>query len=85
MMDTTRLIGFIAAAFTTISFLPQTIKSWKTRETTDLSFFMLTFLAVGLFLWFVYGLLLKNPPIILSNGIGFILVLSVLYLKIRSR
>ncbi len=85
MIDTTNLIGFVAAAFTTFSFLPQTIKSWKTRETEDLSFFMLAFLAIGLFLWFIYGLQLKNLPIILSNGIGFTLVLSVLYLKIRSR
>jgi MtN3 and saliva related transmembrane protein len=84
MIDTTTVIGFIAAAFTTFSFLPQTIKSWRTRETEDLSLFMLSFLAVGLFLWFLYGLLLKNGPIILSNGIGCSLVLSVLYLKIRS-
>lgn len=85
MIDTTSLIGFTAAAFTTVSFLPQAFKSWKTRATKDLSLFMLTFLSAGLFLWFVYGLLLQNLPIILSNGIGFILVLSVLYLKIRSR
>ncbi len=84
MIDTTNLIGFIAAAFTTVSFLPQAVKSWKTREMEDLSFFMLSFLAVGLFLWFIYGLLLKNLPIIFSNGIGFTLVFSVLYLKIRS-
>ncbi|NOY53895.1 MAG: hypothetical protein GXP58_09790 [Deltaproteobacteria bacterium] len=84
-MDTTSLIGFTAAAFTTVSFLPQAFKSWKTGATDDLSFFMLAFLSAGLFLWFIYGLLLKNLPIIFSNGIGCTLVFSVLYLKIRSR
>jgi MtN3 and saliva related transmembrane protein len=81
-MDKVTLLGFTAAAFTTVSFLPQTIKSWKTRETHDLSAVMLLLLATGLLLWCFYGFLLGNLPILLSNGIGFSLVCSVLYLKI---
>ncbi|MDX1763103.1 MAG: SemiSWEET transporter [bacterium] len=82
-MDKVTLLGFTAALFTTVSFLPQTIKSWRTRQTADLSTGMLCFLATGLLLWFVYGLLIRNVPIIFSNGIGFCLVASVLFLKVK--
>lgn len=82
-MDKVTILGFTAALFTTVSFLPQTIKSWKTRQTEDLSTVMLLFLATGLLLWFVYGFLISNLPIIFSNGIGFCLVASVLFLKLK--
>ncbi len=77
------LIGLVAAAFTTISYFPQMIKTLRTRHTQDISLLMYVILAAGLFLWLVYGLLLKDPPIIIANAITFLFALTILILKIR--
>lgn len=82
-MDPLNIIGFAAAFFTTISSLPQVIKTIKLKETKDISFWMWTFLALGIFLWLIYGILKKDFPIILANGISLLLVLIVLGLKIK--
>jgi MtN3 and saliva related transmembrane protein len=55
MMDTITIIGLIAAAFTTITLLPQLIKIWKTKSTKDISIGMFMFYCGGVLLWFVYG------------------------------
>ncbi len=79
----TTIIGFLAAAFTTISYFPQVAKTLKTRETKDLSLMMYVILSAGLCLWFIYGLLLNELPIIIANGITFVLSLTILVLKIK--
>jgi MtN3 and saliva related transmembrane protein len=79
----TIVIGFLAAAFTTVSYVPQVMKALKTKETKDISLLMLLMLSAGLFMWFVYGLLLSDLPIIIANCITFVLAFLVLLLKIR--
>ncbi len=76
-------IGFLAAACTTVSALPQVIKSWKNRRTEDISLVTYLILETGIVLWLVYGWLIGDWPLILSNGIGFGLVSIVLYLKLK--
>ncbi len=77
------IIGLAAAALTTISFLPQVIKVFKTKQTKDLSFATFFVFSVSLFLWFVYGILIGELPIILANGITFLLTLSIIIMKIK--
>ncbi|MEK6201100.1 MAG: SemiSWEET transporter [Desulfobulbaceae bacterium] len=79
----TTLIGLIAAMCTTTSFLPQVVKTWKSKKTKDISFLMYALLAMGLFLWLVYGVIIRDFPLILANGISFALALCVLFLKIK--
>jgi MtN3 and saliva related transmembrane protein len=79
----TIVIGFLAAAFTTVSYFPQVMKTLRTKETKDLSLLMLLFLSAGLLLWFVYGLILLDLPIIIANFITFVLAFLVLLLKIK--
>lgn len=76
-------IGLLAALLTTISFLPQVIKSWKIRKTRDISLPMYIILVTGLFLWLIYGILIKDLPLILANLVTLILASSVLFLKIK--
>jgi MtN3 and saliva related transmembrane protein len=76
------IIGLLAAACTTIAFLPQVIKTVKTKETKDISLLMYVILTTGILLWVVYGLLTIDLPIILANSITFVLALIVLMLKI---
>lgn len=76
-------IGFVAAALTTMSFFPQVVKSWRLKETKDISLPMYVLIVVGISLWLVYGILIKDLPIILANVVSLILTSSILFLKIR--
>jgi MtN3 and saliva related transmembrane protein len=82
-MDNTTLIGLVAGTLTTISFLPQVMKAWKTKSTKDISAGMYTALSVGLSLWIFYGLSINSTPIIITNVISLILTVLVLLLKIK--
>ena len=76
------LIGYLAAALTTASFLPQAVKTIKTRDTEALSLGMYSMFALGVFLWLIYGLYLANKAIIIANAITFLLAALILGFKI---
>jgi MtN3 and saliva related transmembrane protein len=84
-MDLINLIGTIAAVLTTIAFLPQAWRSWRTRNLSGVSLAMYSLFTIGVFLWLVYGILLGQWPIIVANAITFVLSCSILFLKIRHR
>ena len=77
------LIGFLAGTFTTIALMPQVVKAWKTKSTRDVSLIWAITLTIGVFLWLVYGILIKSLPIVIANTMTFILSVIVLILKIR--
>ncbi len=79
-MDTVVLLGLIAGSVTSIGFIPQLIRGYRTKELKDVSYFMPAILAVGMTLWFLYGVLNEALPIIVANafGIGCSLVLLVM-------
>ena len=83
MIDTITIIGLIAAAFTTISLLPQVLKVWKTKSTRDISTGMFSLFCGGVFLWFVYGIFINDLPIIIANSLAFIQALIILIFKIK--
>ena len=76
------LIGHAAGVLTTISFLPQVIKAWRSRSTGDLSLVMLLTFLAGISLWLVYGLAIGALPLILANGVTLALVTVLLGLKL---
>ena len=82
-MNLTDLIGFSAGALILSSMIPQIIKSWRTKQTKDLSLLMFVIYVSGIMTWLVYGLLLKSYPIIITNSINLILASTNLYLKIK--
>ncbi|MEJ2697307.1 MAG: SemiSWEET transporter [Candidatus Sulfobium sp.] len=82
-MDTATIIGLAAGVFTTISFLPQVIKAWKSKSTRDISIGMYIVLGIGLLLWTIYGFAIESTPIIITNAVGLTLTLLVLLLKIK--
>ena len=77
------LFGFLAALLTTIAFLPQVYKTWKTKSADDVSFTMLILFITGLICWIIYGLKIDSIPIVLANIITFIFNFSILILKIN--
>ncbi len=82
-MNIITLMGLMAAACTTISFLPQAIKTIRTKHTKDLSLAMYAIFTTGIFLWLVYGLIIKDIPLITANIITFIFTSVILIMKIR--
>lgn len=76
-------IGLAAAFCTTIAFLPQVIQTWRTRSTKDISLAMFLVFTTGIFLWLVYGVILRDVPLIAANGITFVLSGTILYFKFR--
>ena len=84
-MNVIFILGLMAALISTIAFVPQVIKSWKTRKTNDISLGSYILVVSGVFLWLVYGLLIKDFPLVLANGVTFILTLCILVLKIKYR
>ena len=72
-MDTVQVIGIIAGVCTSISLLPQLIKTIKEKKDGEISYFMLGILLIGIGLWIWYGLLKKDYPIIVTNSISFLL------------
>ena len=84
-MDTIILVGYIAGALTTLSFIPQVLRAWKLKETRDLSLAMLLLFALGILLWTFYGVWTGSMPIIAANMITFVLILILLGMKVRHR
>ncbi len=75
-------LGYIAGFFTTIAFLPQVIKVWRTKSTKDISIWMFLIFTTGVLLWLIYGLLIINYSLIIANTITLILSISILIAKI---
>jgi MtN3 and saliva related transmembrane protein len=82
-MDTIVLVGYIAGTLTTLSFVPQVARAWKLKETRDLSLAMLLLFALGVLLWTLYGVWTGSVPIIAANIITFVLILVLLWMKVR--
>jgi MtN3 and saliva related transmembrane protein len=77
-----QMVGFSAGALTTLAYVPQVMRTWRTRSATDLSLGMLVALSAGVFLWLVYGLAIGAWPIILSNLVSLILALVLVAFKL---
>jgi MtN3 and saliva related transmembrane protein len=76
------IIGLAAATCTTVSFLPQVIKAWRSRCTRDVSGGMFALLVTGDSLWLLYGALISNLPLV-ANLLTLGLVATILALKLR--
>lgn len=78
-MDLPLIIGIVAGLFTTFAIIPQIVRTWKTKEVKDVSIGMFLILITGVSLWFVYGILKSDIPIMVTNGISVLLNLVMLY------
>lgn len=77
------IIGYVAAALSSISFLPQVVKTWRTKSARDLSWLMLVIFMLGLVLWEIYGIWIRSMPMILVNLLLLSSASVILVCKIR--
>ncbi len=76
-------IGISSAVLTTAAFLPQVIKTWRTRSTSDLSPTMFALFCFGILGWLIYGLLIHDLPIILANSVTICLAGTIMFFILR--
>lgn len=81
-MNTTDLIGSLAACLTTVSFVPQAWLSFRTRDVSGVSLLMYSVFTVGVALWLAYGWLLNSWPMVIANTITLVLALMILGMKL---
>ena len=78
-----KYIGFFAAFCTTIAFVPQAIKVYKSKSTKDISLYMFLIFTIGVLSWLIYGFIIFDLPIILANAVTLILSLFILIYKLK--
>ena len=76
------IFGYFAAILTTAAFLPQLIKTLKTKKADDVSLATLVMFIVGVLSWIIYGYKISSIPILVANLITLILNLLILISKI---
>jgi MtN3 and saliva related transmembrane protein len=77
------MLGFVAGLFSTVSFIPQVYKTYKTKSAKDVSMPMFIIYSISVFLWIIYGIWVSSTPIWTCNIIVFVLALIQVFLKIK--
>jgi MtN3 and saliva related transmembrane protein len=81
----TEALGFVAAACTTLAFLPQVIYVWRRRSADDISLSMYLIMLTGVALWIAYGLRIHSVPLVAANVATLALAGGVLAVKLYFR
>ncbi|HEV8267726.1 MAG TPA: SemiSWEET transporter [Thermoanaerobaculia bacterium] len=82
-MSGVEMLGYVAGTLTTIAFVPQLVKVWRSRSTHDISLGMFSIFCLGVSLWLVYGICLRAWPVIAANAVTLVLAAVILFLKLR--
>lgn len=81
-MSPTTLLGLLAATLTSLAFLPQVLKTWRSQSAADLSMGSFGTFFVGVVLWLVYGLLIGDLPVIVANLVTLVMAGAILVMKV---
>jgi MtN3 and saliva related transmembrane protein len=82
-MNAVDILGYSAGAVTTLTFLPQVVKTWKDKSAKDISLLMFIIAVTNEIMWIIYGALRDDWVIILTNSVILCLSLTMIYLKLR--
>ena len=75
------LLGMVAGTLTTIAFVPQVLKTWRSKSAKDVSYGMFLIFSTGVLFWLLYGVAIGATPIIVANTLTLVLALIILILK----
>ena len=76
-------IGYLAASLTTLSFVPQALHTFRTRDVRGISLGMYSVFTSGVALWLAYGVVLQAWPIVIANAITLVLASAIPGMKLR--
>lgn len=82
-MDWVQMLGLVAGGLTSTSTFPQILKTWRTKDATDISIGMFSVLTAGVILWTIYGIQKNDVPIIATNALAIVLNCTMLFFKLR--
>jgi MtN3 and saliva related transmembrane protein len=77
-------IGLLAGICTTISFIPQVVRTLKTKDTSAISLYMYILFIIGVIFWLIFGITIKSTSVIVTNSATIILSGIILFMKIRN-
>lgn len=83
MIDFVTMIGLSAAVCTTLSFLPQAIKTIQTKDTSGISLSMYSLFAFGTLLWLLFGIFTNNVPVLSANAVTLVFATIILTYKLK--
>ena len=81
-MEAVNILGTLAGTLTTVAFVPQVLKTWRSRSAKDISTGMFLIFTMGVLMWLIYGLYIHSWPIIIANAITLVLASSILMMKV---
>jgi MtN3 and saliva related transmembrane protein len=84
-MSHVEYLGYAAGIITTLAFLPQALRILRTRQTRDISLLWALAMNAGIALWLLYGIRKNDPPMIAANSISLVLLIIILFCKLRYR
>ena len=84
-MDLATVLGTVAGVLTTAAFVPQVVKTWRSRSARDISGVMFAAFSLGVALWIVYGVMVRSAPVVVANSVTLLLAVAVLVMKARFR
>ena len=82
-MNFITITGFAAAVLTTASFVPQAIKTIRTKNTGSISLSMYTLFATGTLLWLLFGIFSNSMPVTIANAVTLVFVIIILFYKLK--
>lgn len=82
-MDGVDILGYAAGAITSLTFLPQVLKTYKEKSARDVSLNMFLIAAINEVMWIVYGVLRDDMVIILTNAVVLVMSLTMIFFKLR--
>ena len=82
-MDPIKILGLFAGTLTTIAFIPQVVKTYKSRSAKDLSMGMFLIFCLGTICWLCYGFLIHDLPVMAANSVTLVLSSLLLFFKFR--
>ena len=75
------LLGLIAGAITSVGFIPQLVRGYKTKKLEDVSLYMPIVLAIGMSLWLIYGILITSIAVVAANAFAIGCCITLIMMK----
>lgn len=81
-MEISYILGITGSILVTVAYIPQTVRTIRTKRTRDLSLYWLVILTVGLWMYLAYGISIDSMPVMISSGAGGVLVTILMVYKL---
>jgi MtN3 and saliva related transmembrane protein len=82
-MDLPDFLGYTAATLSTAAFIPQVWRTFRTKDVSGISLRMYSIFTAGIAVWLAYGIVLREPPMMVANSLSLVLACSVLVMKLK--